>query len=51
MFPLYSSVPLRIFRPVFKYLERMTGHNFVLKILSRMRVRLFQRLETQDTYL
>lgn len=36
-----------IFRPVFKYLERMTSHNFVLKILSKMRVRLFQKLESQ----
>lgn len=36
-----------VFRPVFKYLERMTSHNFVLKILSKMRVRLFQKLETQ----
>lgn len=36
-----------ISRPVFKYLERMTSHNFVLKILSKMRVRLFQKLETQ----
>lgn len=36
-----------IFRPVFKYLERMTSHNLVLKILSKMRVRLFQKLETQ----
>lgn len=36
-----------IFRPVFKYLERLTSHNFVLKILSKMRVRLYQRLESQ----
>ena len=36
-----------IFRPVFKYLERMSSHNFVLKILSKMRVRLFQKLEIQ----
>lgn len=36
-----------ISRPVFKYLERMTSHNFVLKILSKMRVRLFKNLETQ----
>lgn len=36
-----------ISRPVFKYIERMTSHNFVLKILSKMRVRLFKNLETQ----
>lgn len=36
-----------IARPVFKYLERLTSHNFVLKIVSSMRVRLFQQLERQ----
>ncbi len=37
-----------IARPVFDYVERLTSHNFVLKILSKMRVRLYQRLETQS---
>lgn len=36
-----------ISRPVFKYLERMTSHHVVLRILSKMRVRLYQRLESQ----
>ncbi|MFJ8262551.1 thiol reductant ABC exporter subunit CydC [Rummeliibacillus sp. NPDC094406] len=36
-----------IFRPVFNYAEQLTGHSFVLKILSKMRVRLYQKLETQ----
>lgn len=36
-----------IFRPVFNYGEQLTSHSFVLKILSKMRVRLYQKLETQ----
>lgn len=36
-----------ISRPVFKYLERMTSHHVVLRILSKMRVRLYQSLESQ----
>ncbi|WP_042347737.1 thiol reductant ABC exporter subunit CydC [Bacillus massiliigorillae] len=36
-----------IARPVFRYLERLTSHNLVLKFLSRMRVRLYQKLEVQ----
>lgn len=36
-----------IFRPVFRYLERLSSHNLVLKILSSMRVRLYQKLEKQ----
>lgn len=36
-----------IFRPVFNYVEQLFSHSFVLKILSKMRVRLYQKLETQ----
>lgn len=36
-----------IARPVFRYLERLTSHNLVLKFLSAMRVRLYQKLEVQ----
>lgn len=36
-----------ISRPVFKYLERMASHHVVLRILSKMRVRLYQCLESQ----
>ncbi|MGM9925745.1 MAG: thiol reductant ABC exporter subunit CydC [Bacillus sp. (in: firmicutes)] len=36
-----------IARPVVRYLERLTSHNLVLKFLSSMRVRLYQKLETQ----
>lgn len=36
-----------IARPVLKYLERLTSHNLVLKVLSSMRVRLYQSLEHQ----
>ena len=34
-----------IAQPVFAYVERLTSHNFVLKVLSKMRVRLYQKLE------
>lgn len=40
-----------ISRPVFAYIERLTSHNFVLKMLSQMRVRLYQKLETQSLLL
>ncbi|MFS0781802.1 thiol reductant ABC exporter subunit CydC [Bacillus sp. 1P06AnD] len=36
-----------IFRPVFRYLDRLASHNLVLKILSSMRVRLYRKLESQ----
>ncbi|WP_042347747.1 thiol reductant ABC exporter subunit CydC [Bacillus massiliigorillae] len=36
-----------IARPIFRYLERLTSHSVVLKFLSAMRVRLYQRLEKQ----
>lgn len=36
-----------IARPVFKYLERLTSHNLVLRILSKMRVVLYRKLERQ----
>ncbi|MGM9929704.1 MAG: thiol reductant ABC exporter subunit CydC [Bacillus sp. (in: firmicutes)] len=36
-----------IARPVFKYLERLASHNLVLQFLSKMRVRLYRRLERQ----
>ncbi len=36
-----------IFRPVFNYVEKLYSHSFVLKILSKMRVRLYQKLESQ----
>lgn len=34
-------------RPVFRYVERLASHNIVLKFLSSMRVRLYQKLEVQ----
>ncbi len=36
-----------IARPVFRYVERLSSHNLVLRILSRMRVKLYQKLEKQ----
>jgi len=36
-----------IAKPVFHYLERLTSHNTVLKILAEMRVKLYNMLEPQ----
>ncbi|MEH6944340.1 thiol reductant ABC exporter subunit CydC [Bacillus sp. JJ722] len=40
-----------IARPVFRYVERLSSHNLVLKFLSAMRVRLYQKLEVQALHL
>ncbi|WAA12921.1 thiol reductant ABC exporter subunit CydC [Fervidibacillus halotolerans] len=39
-----------IARPVARYLERLAGHNAVLKILSSMRVKLYDMLEPQALF-
>lgn len=40
-----------ILRPVSHYLERLTGHNTVLKILAVMRVKLYEVLEPQALFI
>lgn len=40
-----------IARPVAHYLERLAGHNAVLKILSSMRVKLYEVLEPQALFI
>lgn len=38
-------------RPVVRYIERLTGHNTVLKILADMRVQLYDALEPQALFI
>ncbi|MBU5340969.1 thiol reductant ABC exporter subunit CydC [Caldifermentibacillus hisashii] len=40
-----------IARPVVRYMERLIGHNTVLKILADMRVRLYDALEPQALFI
>lgn len=43
--PIVAVRTFGIARSVFKYIERLVGHHTILKILSRMRTRLFRALE------
>ncbi len=43
--PIVAVRTFGIFRSASKYVERLVGHNTILKILSRMRTRLFSNLE------
>jgi ATP-binding cassette subfamily C protein CydC len=45
--PIVGVRTFGIGRAVISYVERLTGHQFVLKILSNMRVRLYKVLEPQ----
>lgn len=45
--PVVGVRTFGISRAVFHYVERLVGHNTILRILSKMRVRLYQLLEPQ----
>ncbi|NRD79198.1 thiol reductant ABC exporter subunit CydC [Bacillus sp. BRMEA1] len=49
--PIVGVRTFGIGRAVLSYIERLTGHQFILKILSNMRVRLYKVLEPQATFL
>jgi ATP-binding cassette subfamily C protein CydC len=49
--PIVGVRTFGIGRAVLSYVERLTGHQFVLKILSNMRVRLYKVLEPQAVLL
>jgi ATP-binding cassette, subfamily C, bacterial CydC len=49
--PIVGVRTFGIGRAVLSYVERLTGHQFVLKILSNMRVRLYRALEPQAVIL
>lgn len=49
--PIVMVRAFGIARPVVRYMERLTGHNSVLKILANMRVRLYDALEPQALFI
>lgn len=49
--PIVGVRTFGISRSVFRYVERLLGHNAVLKILSDMRVKLYQALEPQALWI
>ncbi|GKU83739.1 thiol reductant ABC exporter subunit CydC [Niallia sp. NCCP-28] len=49
--PIVGVRTFGISRAVFAYLERLAGHDTVLRILSRMRVKLYRILEPQALFL
>ncbi|WP_203627228.1 thiol reductant ABC exporter subunit CydC [Lacticaseibacillus mingshuiensis] len=57
--PLFSAIYVPVVltrafgigRPVFQYLERLTSHNWVLKVTSHMRRKLYQVLEGDAAFL
>lgn len=49
--PIVGVRTFGISKAVTRYLERLTGHNAVLKILSDMRVKLYEMLEPQALFI
>jgi len=49
--PIVGVRTFGISRAVFSYLEKLSGHNTVLRILSKMRIRLYSILEPQALFL
>lgn len=49
--PIVMVRAFGIARPVVRYMERLTGHNSVLKILANMRVKLYDALEPQALFI
>jgi ATP-binding cassette subfamily C protein CydC len=48
--PIVLTRGFGIGRPVFKYVERLRSHNWVLKIVSDLRTRLYKTLESDATF-
>ncbi|MDQ0230070.1 thiol reductant ABC exporter subunit CydC [Metabacillus malikii] len=49
--PIVGVRTFGISRAVFQYIERLTGHNAVLKIVSAMRVKLYEMIEPQALFI
>jgi ATP-binding cassette, subfamily C, bacterial CydC len=49
--PIVGVRTFGISRAVFSYLEKLAGHHTVLRILSKMRMKLYQNLEPQALFL
>lgn len=48
--PIVLTRAFGIGRPVFRYLERLTSHNWVLRLTSRLRLKLYQTLEQDAVF-
>lgn len=49
--PIVLTRAFGIGRPVFKYLERINSHNWVLNVVSKLRVQLYKTLAKDATFL
>lgn len=49
--PIVLTRAFGIGRPVFRYLERLTSHNWVLKMTSKLRLKLYQTLEQDAIFI
>ncbi|MGT2950123.1 thiol reductant ABC exporter subunit CydC [Streptococcus cuniculi] len=49
--PIVLTRTFGITRPVFRYLERLTSHNWVLKMTSQLRLKLYQTLEQDAIFI
>ncbi|WNZ97320.1 thiol reductant ABC exporter subunit CydC [Streptococcus iniae] len=49
--PIVLTRAFGIGRPIFRYLERLTSHNWVLKMTSKLRLKLYQTLEQDAIFL
>lgn len=49
--PILLTRAFGIGRPVFKYVERLKSHNWVLRVTSDLRTRLYKTLETDASFL
>lgn len=48
--PIVLTRAFGVGRPVFRYLERLTSHNWVLKVTSHLRLKLYLALEEQAVF-
>lgn len=49
--PIVLTRTFGIARPVFRYLERLSSHNWVLKMTSKLRLKLYQTLEQDAIFI
>lgn len=49
--PIVLTRAFGISRPVFRYIERLTSHNWVLRMTSKLRLKLYQTLEKDAVFL
>lgn len=48
--PIVFTRGFGISRPVFRYLERLVSHNWVLRMTSKLRLKLYETLETDGVF-